>query len=137
MIRQKRVRKRVKHRKRCKILFYCRIYHKFVRFIILNTFKVIKWKSCFILLRGMLVLWYGSQINALHYTKRKQTSPGVPLEFQLRMKNGIFRHSAVFLYYWVNSEGNICVTNDHGHAPLVFITIVAISHDKSPSLWQE
>ena len=25
---------------------YCRIYHKFVNFIILNLFKVVKWKSC-------------------------------------------------------------------------------------------
>jgi hypothetical protein len=29
---------------------YCRIYHKFVNFIILNIFKVVKWKSCFILI---------------------------------------------------------------------------------------
>ena len=52
---------------------YCRIYHKFVNFIILNLFKVVKWKSCFILLRGILVMWYGSQINAPDYTKNKQT----------------------------------------------------------------
>ena len=32
---------------------YCRIYHKFVNFIILNLFNVVKWKSCFILLRGI------------------------------------------------------------------------------------
>jgi hypothetical protein len=51
---------------------YCRIYHKFVNFIILNLFKVVKWKSCVILLRGILVLWYGSQINAPNYTKSKQ-----------------------------------------------------------------
>jgi hypothetical protein len=50
---------------------YCRIYHKFVNFIILNLFKVVK--SCFILLRGILILWYGSQINAPNYTKSKQT----------------------------------------------------------------
>jgi hypothetical protein len=29
---------------------YCRIYHKFVNFIILNLFKVVKWTSCFILI---------------------------------------------------------------------------------------
>jgi hypothetical protein len=54
---------------------YCRIYHKFVSFIILNLFKVVRWKSCFILLRGILVLWlwYGSQINAPNYTTSKQT----------------------------------------------------------------
>jgi hypothetical protein len=51
---------------------YCRIYHKF-NFIILNLFKVVKWKSCLILLRGILVLWYGSQINEPSYTKSKQT----------------------------------------------------------------
>jgi hypothetical protein len=41
----------------------------------LNLFKVVKWKSCFILLRGILVLWlrYGSQINAPNYTTSKQT----------------------------------------------------------------
>ena len=38
---------------------YCRIYLKFVNFIILNLFKVVKWKSCFILLRGILVLTVG------------------------------------------------------------------------------
>jgi hypothetical protein len=52
---------------------YCRIYHKFVNFIIFNLFKVVKWKSCFILLRGILILWYGSQINSPNYTKSKQT----------------------------------------------------------------
>ena len=51
------------------IFCYCRIYHKFVNFIILNLFKVVKWKSCFILLRSILVLWYGSQMNAPNYTK--------------------------------------------------------------------
>ena len=50
---------------------YCRIYHKFVNFIILNLFKVVKWKSCFILLHDILVLWYCSQINAPNYTKSK------------------------------------------------------------------
>ena len=54
-------------------LCYCRIYHKFVNFIILNLFKVVKWKSCFISFRGILVLWYGSQINAPNYTNSKQT----------------------------------------------------------------
>ena len=29
---------------------YCRIYHKFGNFIILNLFKFVKWKSCFILI---------------------------------------------------------------------------------------
>ena len=43
----------------------------FANFIILNLFKVVKWKSCFILLRGILVLWYSSQINAPNYTKSK------------------------------------------------------------------
>ena len=38
-----------------------------------NLFKVVKWKSCFILLRGILVMWYGSQTNAPNYTKSKQT----------------------------------------------------------------
>jgi hypothetical protein len=54
---------------------YCRTYHKFVNFIILNLFKVVKWTSCFILLRGILVLWlwYGSQINAPNYTTSKET----------------------------------------------------------------
>ena len=54
---------------------YYRTYYKFVSFIILNLFKVVKWKSCFILLRGILVLWlrYGSQINAPNYTTSKQT----------------------------------------------------------------
>ena len=56
---------------------YCRIYHKFVNFIILNLFKVVKWTSCFILLRGILPLvlwlWYGSQINAPNNTTSKQT----------------------------------------------------------------
>ena len=55
---------------------YCRIYHKFVNFIILNLFKVVKWTSCLsILFRGILVLWlwYGSQINAPNYTTSKQT----------------------------------------------------------------
>jgi hypothetical protein len=41
--------------------------------IILNLFKVVKWKSCFILLRGILVLWYGLQIEAPNYAKSKQT----------------------------------------------------------------
>ena len=35
---------------------YCRICHKFVDFIILNLFKVVKLNSCFILLRSMLLL---------------------------------------------------------------------------------
>jgi hypothetical protein len=39
----------------------------------LNLFKVVKRKSCFILLRGILVMSYGSQINAPNYTKIKQT----------------------------------------------------------------
>ena len=52
---------------------YCRIYHKFVNFFILNLFKVVKWKSFFSLLRGILVRWYGSQINAPNYTKSQQT----------------------------------------------------------------
>jgi hypothetical protein len=52
---------------------YCRIYHTFGNFIIFNLFKVVKWKSRFILLRGILVLWYGSQINVPNYTKNKQT----------------------------------------------------------------
>ena len=51
------------------IFCYCRIYHKFVNFIILNLFKVVKWKYCFILLRGILVLWYGSQINTQKVNK--------------------------------------------------------------------
>ena len=38
----------------------------------LLDFKVVKWKSCFILLRGILVLWYGSQINSPNYTKSKK-----------------------------------------------------------------
>jgi hypothetical protein len=37
------------------------------------TFYTIKSKSCFILLRGILVLWCGSQINVPNYTKSKQT----------------------------------------------------------------
>ena len=55
------------------IFCYCRIYHKFVNFIILNLFKIVKWKSGLILLLGILVMWYGSQINAQNYTKSKQT----------------------------------------------------------------
>jgi hypothetical protein len=39
----------------------------------LNLFTVVKWKSCFILLRGILVWWYGSQFNAPSYTKSQQT----------------------------------------------------------------
>jgi hypothetical protein len=39
----------------------------------LNLFKVVKWKSCFILLREILVRWYGSQINVPNYTKSQQT----------------------------------------------------------------
>ena len=50
---------------------YCRINHKFVNLIILNLFTVVTWKSCFILLRRILVLWYGSQIKAPNYTKSK------------------------------------------------------------------
>ena len=36
----------------------------------------------------------------------------VPLEFQLWVTNWVFRHSTIFLYCWVNSQGNICVTNE-------------------------
>jgi hypothetical protein len=38
-----------------------------------TLFKVVKLKSCFILLRSSLVLWYGLLINTPNYTKSKQT----------------------------------------------------------------
>jgi hypothetical protein len=37
---------------------YCRSYHKFVNFIILKLFKVVKWKSCFILI---FITWHFGQ----------------------------------------------------------------------------
>ena len=42
---------------------YCRIYHKFVSFIILNLYKVVKLKSCFILLRGILMHQTAQKLN--------------------------------------------------------------------------
>jgi hypothetical protein len=52
--------------KKCMIFVYL---SQVVNFIILNPFKVVKLKSCFILICSILVLWYGLQINAPSYTK--------------------------------------------------------------------
>jgi len=67
------MKKRVKHRKRCRIFCIVESISQVVNFIMLNPFKVVKLKSCFILLRGIWVLWCGSQINAPSYTESKQT----------------------------------------------------------------